>query len=126
MNVDIPLADGQVLRFPLEEQPQFQVTIPAGMREISINEIAAKAANLLTVDLEAEIIPFLPPAAPGRKVVTKRNAQGLAQEVTEYPPTPAPAEAAAEIRRKVVAALLPGLIAQFEPQVQKAVDEALA
>jgi len=67
-----------------------ELTVPAKATSLELGPAALRMAIEMTAGFERDIIPLLPPAQPGRKVVTRRNAAGSIQEVAEYPPTLAP------------------------------------
>jgi hypothetical protein len=78
--------------------------------DVDLTATAMAMLGALVDDLLKDVRPLLPPAAPGRKVVTKRTAAGKIEEVTEYPPTAAPETELTRIRAHLMAQLAPVLL----------------
>lgn len=103
--ITLNLADGSKIVTEYEwPEDGFELTFPEGKATTPETAALAVLGHIADTVL-AEVRPLLPPAGPGRKVVTKRTPEGQIDEVAEYPPTPDPDMALAHYRSHIVSQL---------------------
>jgi hypothetical protein len=92
------LSDGAVLR---GELPLPAMTISSGPGRPRPEAVGKAIAESLIPQLAVQFAPYLPPAAPARKVV-QRGEDNRILGTREYPATPAPAYLARQIAERLV------------------------